>query len=133
MKVMLDTNILISAILFPGPVINATMADLFSRQDIYLSSYVVKELKDVVKRKFPTKCKTIDTFLLRLNYTLVYTPDDIDESLFAIQDMKDYPVLYTAMLENMDILITGDSDFNDLEIDRPEIMTLADYRDRYMQ
>lgn len=133
MKVMLDTNILISAILFPGPVINATMADLFSRQDIYLSSYVVKELKDVVKRKFPTKCKTIDTFLLRLNYTLVYTPDDIDESLFAIRDMKDYPVLYTAMLENMDILITGDSDFNDLEIDRPEIMTLADYRDRYMQ
>ena len=130
---MLDTNILISAILFPGPVINATMADLFSRQDIYLSSYVVKELKDVVKRKFPTKCKTIDTFLLRLNYTLVYTPDDIDESLFAIRDMKDYPVLYTAMLENMDILITGDSDFNDLEIDRPEIMTLADYRDRYMQ
>ena len=60
MKVMLDTNVLISAMLFPRSAINATMADLLTRHEIYLSSYVVDELNDVVLRKFPTKLKAVD-------------------------------------------------------------------------
>ena len=71
MKVMLDTNVLISAMLFPRSAINATMADLLTRHEIYLSSYVVDELSDVVLRKFPTKIKAVDKFLLKLNYTFV--------------------------------------------------------------
>ncbi|MDD3336555.1 MAG: hypothetical protein PHI98_13745 [Eubacteriales bacterium] len=45
--------------------------------------------------------------------------------MFKIRDMNDYPVLYTAILENVDVLITGDKDFADLSIEKPEILTPA--------
>lgn len=39
-----------------------------------------------------------------MNYEYVYTPDKFDETLFEIRDTKDYPVLYTAILEDVDLL-----------------------------
>jgi predicted nucleic acid-binding protein len=41
-------------------------------------------------------------------------------------------VLYTAILENVDILITGDKDFTDIDIEKPEIMTPAEFMERFL-
>ena len=41
----------------------------------------------------------VDTLLAKINYKFVYTPDIINETMFEIRDAKDYPVLYTAILE----------------------------------
>lgn len=98
---------------------------------LVLSSYIVEELKDVVKRKFPNKVRVVDTLLAKMNYEYVYTPDILDETLFEIRDVKDYPVLYTAILEDVDILVTGDSDFSDVKVERPEILTPAEFVERY--
>ena len=123
MRIMLDTNVLISAILFPGDKINNMMNYIFLRHQLVLSSYVVEELKSVVRRKFPKKEPVIEKLLLMMSYEYVYTPDDMKENLFSIRDVKDYPVLYTAIIEDIDILITGDRDFEDIIIDKPLIMT----------
>lgn len=56
----------------------------------------------------------------------------MDESIFSIRDGKDYPVLYTAIIEDVDILITGDKDFSDIHMDKPEIMTPAEFADRFL-
>ena len=48
MRIMLDTNVLISALLFPGAKMNSMMETLFTKHDLVLSSYVVDELKDVI-------------------------------------------------------------------------------------
>lgn len=98
---------------------------------LVLSSYIVEELKDVVSRKFPNKVGVVDTLLAKMNYEYVYTPDILDETLFAIRDVKDYPVLYTAMLEDVDILVTGDNDFSDVDVDKPEILTPIEFVERY--
>ena len=50
---MLDTNILISVLLFPSERMNRMMDYIFKNHELVLSSYVVEELKDVVNRKFP--------------------------------------------------------------------------------
>ena len=55
MRIMLDTNVLISALLFPGTKMDAMMNYIFTNHQLVLSSYVVDELKRVVKRKFPGK------------------------------------------------------------------------------
>ena len=55
MRIMLDTNVLISALLFPGAKMNAMMNCIFTQHELVLSSYVVNELKSVIKRKFPHK------------------------------------------------------------------------------
>lgn len=131
MRIMLDTNILLSAMLFPSQRMNGMMQCIFEEHRLVLSSFVIEELSDVVKRKFPTKIAAVDRLLASMSYELVYTPQVMDRSLFDIRDAKDYPVLYTAILEDVDILITGDKDFADVLIDRPEILTPAEFIDRY--
>lgn len=133
MRIMLDTNVLISAILFPGDKINNMMNYIFLRHQLVLSLYVVEELKSVVRRKFPKKEPVIEKLLLMMSYEYVYTPDDMKENLFSIRDVKDYPVLYTAIIEDIDILITGDRDFEDIIIDKPLIMTPKEFSDKYIQ
>ena len=66
-----------------------------------------------------------------MNYDLVNTPEKMNETLFSIRDSKDYPVLYTAIIEDVDILITGDKDFANIEIEKPEILTPRDFMAKF--
>lgn len=52
---------------------------------------------------------------------------------FDIRDINDHPVLYTAIIENIDIFITGDKDFLDVEIEMPEIMTPREFLERVIK
>lgn len=131
MRIMVDTNVLISLLVFSSGKMNRMMEHIFMRHQLVLSSYIVEELKAVVKRKFPDKVETVEILLAKMNYEYVYTPDIMDETLFEIRDVKDYPVLYTAMLEDVDILITGDSDFESVDVEKPEILTPAAFVEKY--
>lgn len=128
---MVDTNVLISLLVFSGKKMNQMMEYIFMNHQLVLSSYIVEELKDVIKRKFPNKVGVIDTLLAKMNYEYVYTPDTLDETLFKIRDVKDYPVLYTAILEDVDILVTGDNDFKDVYVEKPKIMTPTEFVNMY--
>ena len=44
----------------------------------------------------------------------------------------DYPVLYTAIIEDIDILITGDKDFSDINIHKPEIMSPSQFMENFL-
>lgn len=52
MRIMLDTNVLISALLFPGTRMDTMMNNIFMEHQLVLSSYVVEELNRVVQRNF---------------------------------------------------------------------------------
>jgi len=131
MRVMLDTNVLVSAIIFPNSQMESLILKVTLDYQLVLSSYVIDELLDVTKRKFPDKVKSVDRFLTRFPYELVYTPQEQDYSLFSISDEDDYPVLYTAIIENVDVLVTGDSDFMDIEIEKPEIISPSEFLLKY--
>lgn len=60
-----------------------------------------------------------------------YTHRSLWILIFQIRDMKDYPVLYTAIIEDVDVLITGDKDFSDIELDRPKIMTPGEFTEKF--
>lgn len=129
---MLDTNVLISALLFPGTKMDAMMNCIFTQHQLVLSSYVVDELKSVVQRKFPCKELAVSRLLMVMSFEYVYTPNAIESGLFDIRDEKDYPVLYTAIVEDVDVLITGDKDYADIDIEKPEIMTPAEFMARFL-
>lgn len=131
MRIMLDTNVLLSALLFPGERMNRMMQCIFEEHRLVLSSFVIDELLYVVKRKFPGKEGVIDQLLSSMGYELVYTPSNMEPGLFSIRDGKDYPVLYTAILDDVDVLITGDKDFSGIAIERPEILTPAQFIETY--
>lgn len=132
MRIMLDTNVLISALLFPGVKMDAMMNSIFTEHQLVLSSYVVDELKSVVRRKFPKKESAIEKLLMTMSFEYVYTPSEIESGLFDIRDIKDYPVLYTAIIEDVDIIITGDKDFTDIDIEKPEIMNPTEFMERFL-
>ena len=76
--------------------------------------------------------KAIEKFLTALSYELEYSPEAYDGTpLFEIRDEKDYMVLHTAILADVDILITGDKDFADVDIERPEILTPKEFLEKY--
>ena len=72
-------------------------------------------------------------FLYNLSCELVYTPDTIiEEQAVDLRDKKDVPVLYSVIISDVDILITGDKDFEDIEIEKPEIMTTNEFLEKYI-
>jgi predicted nucleic acid-binding protein len=96
-------------------------------------SYIVDELRNVVVRKFPKKVSDLDEFLTTISFTLAYSPKLIPQGLFEIRDISDAPILYTAIIEGVDVLITGDKDFDDVEVEKPVIMTVAEFENEYMK
>ena len=131
MRVMLDTNVLISALLFPSQHMDKLFEKIFTEHTVVLSTYIIDELYRVCKRKFDAKLVDIDNLLANMNYELVYTPHNIEEVLVDIRDQKDYPILHTAILEDIDVLITGDKDFLDIDIDKPIIFTPHEFVNNY--
>ena len=87
----------------------------------------------MVQRKLEGRSADLDHFLTVLTFEYVYTPDEMDENLFEIRDEMDYPVLYSAIVEDVDILITGDKDFADIDIEKPEILTPNEFVGKYVR
>jgi putative PIN family toxin of toxin-antitoxin system len=134
MDVMIDSNVIISAALFPNPRMNAFLQCISEEHQLFLSSYSVDEVFDVIRRKFAGRKPVMERFLQKLTYTFVHTPSvDILDADIYIRDRKDYPILASAIIADVDVLITGDSDFEPLmDMERPEIMTIRTFRETYM-
>lgn len=131
MKVMLDTNILVSAFVFKSKKMNELIYKLSVEHEIVICSYTIEELKELVDTKFKVTQKDLDEFLKDFPFILVYSPTTVENKLFEIRDKNYYIILHTAIIENVDVFITGDKDFNDVDIDKPEIMNVTEFLERY--
>ncbi|MBZ4654220.1 MAG: twitching motility protein PilT [Peptococcaceae bacterium] len=124
MRIMIDTNVLISAILFPGSSPTITLQKVIEKHNLVLCSHIIDEVHIVFERKFPEKIKNLERFLSKLSYELVYTPLDIEMNKYPqIRDNGDLPILVSAILADVDIIITGDKDFQSIEIEKPIVLT----------
>ena len=128
MKVMLDTNIFISMIFFPSAQTRELAKKLTDTHQIVVCDYVIEELRLVTDRKFPAKRRFLDRFFMELPFELVYTPKALNLSGFPeMRDTKDSPILATAIMEGIDVFVTGDKDFLVLDVEMPEIVTMAEF------
>ncbi|MGL6201377.1 MAG: hypothetical protein ACRC3H_20840 [Lachnospiraceae bacterium] len=48
-----------------------------------------------------------------------------------MRDIDDLPILATAILENVDVLVTGDKDFLVLDLEILYIITMAEFLEHY--
>lgn len=128
MRIMTDTNILISAILFPNSIAKKVLERIVVEHQLVLCSYIIDELHQVFERKFWNKIEILEPFLLELSFELIYTPKRIESSDYpSIRDRNDLPILVSAILSDVDIFITGDKDFHTVDIEKPQIITLKDF------
>jgi putative PIN family toxin of toxin-antitoxin system len=132
MRIMIDTNVLISAALFPNSQISLLINKVTVTHELILCSYIIDELHEIFHRKFKDRIYLLDKFLYKLAYELIYTPTDIKSAEYPeIRDKEDLPILVSALLSDVDILITGDKDFFDVDMDKPEILTPREYLEKY--
>lgn len=131
MRIMLDTNVLFSALVFPNGSCAKFLSSAVSKHEIVICSYVIDELKKVISKKFPSLLEAVDRFLNAFCFEYVYTSETIERNLFSIRDPKDYPILYTAVIENVDVIVSGDADFKDTNVTRPEILTPTEFMEKY--
>ncbi|MDO9084967.1 MAG: putative toxin-antitoxin system toxin component, PIN family [Anaerolineaceae bacterium] len=132
MRIMLDTNVLISLFVFKGKKFEDLFIKVCFQHTLVLSSYIIDELYEVVEKKFPGKSEFLNTFLSRIPFEQVHMPEDKpDHNLFIIRDDNDDKVLYSAIIADVDIFITGDKDFIDVVLQKPKILTPTQFLERF--
>ena len=90
MRVLVDTNILFSTMLYPDGMSGRALMHVSENCELILSDYNISELREIVERKVPDKMADIDVFLAKLAYEHVIAPISPEK---LISDPKDAPVL----------------------------------------
>lgn len=133
MKVMIDTNIFISAALFPkGRAAEALMKALAWPYQPVTCDYVVDELHRKFREKFPDRMTELEAFLYSAlsMIRVVSVPEDMIEAESKIRDPKDRPILRAALSANADLFLTGDKDFLESSVENPHVISVAEFLDR---
>jgi putative PIN family toxin of toxin-antitoxin system len=129
---MADANIIVSAILFPQSIISGMIKHIVSHDKLVLSKYTIDEIKEVFKNKFPPRINEMEKFMEKLLFE-IFSLEEIDAKKYPkIRDINDLPVLANAIESNVDLLITGDNDFDEIKIERPKIMKPREYVNEYI-
>lgn len=132
MRILIDTNIALSAILWPaGRTADTLKFAVRNAFTICLCMFSIDEMRLVIKRKFPGKIQILEQFLSAFSYELLLTPSVLPQNLPSIRDVNDLPILASAIMGDVDILLTGDKDFDSVDVERPTILTPATFMQRY--
>jgi len=133
MDIMIDTNIIVSAAIFPNVRMNRLLDVLSQDHQLFICSYSLEELERVVKKKWSNRLNHIELFLQQVQYTLIRTPSvNILDTDIIMRDEEDYPIMASAIIADVDVLITGDKDFRGLDLERPEILTISEFIKKYI-
>ena len=68
MRIFLDSNVIISAGLFPESGVAKALAHIVDNHELILSKYTLEEIKNVFQLKFPEKIMHLSKFLEKLKY-----------------------------------------------------------------
>lgn len=112
MKIILDTNILISASLFGG--LSADILEYcFERDDIYISEFILEEYKRILIHKFEAPENTILSNIKSFseNFQLIEPENEIPN---FCKDKDDNSICQVAEYIQADYIITGDKEFQSL-------------------
>lgn len=130
MRVLIDTNILVSAALNPlGVPYQAYLKAVTCPNKGVICEQNIEELWRIFHKKFPKKMILLERFLAIALSAIEVVPMPIveKESEKWIRDEKDRPILRAAIGAGVDVLLTGDKDFLESEVNNPKIMSAAQF------
>jgi putative PIN family toxin of toxin-antitoxin system len=127
MRILIDTNVLVSAFVFGGKA-GTLMNMLFeSSHKLLVSDYVDAEFKAILEMKWKEKSEKVYSLYHKLPFVFcVSSPMPMGN----LRDAKDIPVLSDALFHHADMILSGDKDFIEAEIERPLVFSpsmLYDY------
>lgn len=130
MRVLIDTNVLVSATLnAKGTPFKAYIKAATYPNHGLICEQNVDEIKRIFNKKFPDKIAALDRFLSLALMTLELVPVPMNEKMAEsqIRDVDDRPILRAAIEAKADVLLTGDRDFLESGVKNPMIMTPTEF------
>ncbi|MDR1616812.1 MAG: putative toxin-antitoxin system toxin component, PIN family [Syntrophomonadaceae bacterium] len=124
MRVLIDTNILLSAMWFKGSTVAKTLLYVAGNHKLILCDRNISEMREVIRRKTPDILADAEVFLAELPYELI---PSVERAEKLIRDPKDQPILNAAIVGGIDVILTGDKDFLCLDLDYPKPMTVTQF------
>ena len=129
-KVLIDTNILVSAALFPQSIpAQAYMKAVVPPYEAMVCDYSIDEFRRVFNTKFPHRLHDYDKFVsaMVLAVNIISVPIEGHYEEDKIRDIDDRPILRAAIAAKADVLISGDKDFLEADIKALSIVTPAEF------
>jgi putative PIN family toxin of toxin-antitoxin system len=126
-KVVFDTNILVSALVFPGGRAEAALLRIIEEHDqLLLSKPILDELLGVLARKFSRDAEELARIAVLLSeLALTVRPR---QKLRVVKDDPDNRVLECALAGRADAIVTGDSALLELgEFRGVRVISLREY------
>ena len=134
MKILIDTNILVSAALNPQSIPMQAILKSVTSGQIVVCQKNLDELNKTFLKKFLSRMKDMLEFkvFLLARAEIIPTPAKIFSIENSIRDVNDRSILRAAVSANVDIIISGDKDFLESGIDKPKILTARDFIDQFV-
>ncbi|MBK8576656.1 MAG: putative toxin-antitoxin system toxin component, PIN family [Elusimicrobia bacterium] len=109
MKILLDTNVLISAFITSGGHSHEILTHAIHQHKLYYTDYILDEFKEKFKTKFhfpPTVIRDLVEFIAN-SFLHGKTAVDVPK---VCRDPDDDQVLADAVVNEVDLILTGDED-----------------------
>ena len=130
MRILIDTNILFSAVLkFEGTPRKAFNKAVSLPNTGIVSYQSLEELVNSFYAKLPIKVHLLEHFLVTSlsTFELISIPQDKIDDESKIRDIDDRTILRAAVKAQADIILTGDKDLLESGITSPQIMTAREF------
>lgn len=119
MRILFDTNVLIAGFIHSGRCYEFVLTARENHHEMYYTSFIMEELKDVLSKKFHLSEQAINAVLklIRGYFKKGISAKEILDPV--CRDRKDNQILADALINKIDLIITGDKD----------LLTLHPYRE----
>ncbi len=132
MRIMIDSNVLVSAVLFPESKLGKIVKNIEFEHTLVICSYSLREVQHVFKKKFLSEWNEMNTYIHSLRYELFETLNSDIKYYEDIRDASDLPILISFIESGAGMFITGDMDFFTPELSKYNICTPEYYYRNYM-
>lgn len=132
MRLVLDTNVIISALLWGGKPKLLLERVFDGKDELFISREILDEIFGILSRdKFQLEKRIVNLFLHEI--------EEMSELIFPsrkvidiVRDVDDHIILECALEADADVIVTGDNDLLVLEkFGTTDIMQVADFLERY--
>ena len=126
MKILIDTNILISAFIFKGKPRKLLCKLLQNHHRVIVTSYVAREFRKTLERKWPDKAGAIYAEFLTVRFLRLTSTNT---QYGKLRDEKDVPILSDAIRYDVDVILSGDKDFLEAGLEHPAVKSVSELWD----
>ena len=112
MRIVIDTNVFISGLVFDGIPEEVIKIALSKDNKLIISAYIINETSRNLKNKFGLQPESLQLYQATMNVSQVIY---FDPFLQVLSDEPDNRVLETALKGKADYIVTGDKELLDLK------------------